>query len=83
MNKRPRAAPPSQPRVLEVPIENTDEVVCDKCQGTAWLAGLHIYRVSRLVSGTPTDVFARVPVFVCAGCGAMIEEKLTTLRIQL
>lgn len=80
MNKNPIQRPP---RVLEVPVENAEEVICEKCQGKAWTAALRFFRVSRLLCGTPNDVYARVPAFVCAGCGAMLEEKLTTLRIQL
>jgi hypothetical protein len=82
MNKQPVPPIPKQ-RVLEVPVENTEPVVCERCQGTAWIDAVRIFRVSRLLSGTPTDVFARTPVIVCAGCGTPKEEAITTLRIQL
>lgn len=80
MNRHPAQGPP---RVLEIPIENADLIVCETCKGAAWFPGFRVYRVSRLLTGTPNDIYPRSPTIVCAACGLPMDEQIKTLKIQL
>jgi len=74
-----------RPRAIEVKIADTEELTCEQCGAAAWQDAVRIFRVSRLLAGTPTDIFARANTVVCAKCGARKDDEtpLQVLHITL
>jgi len=86
-NQRPIPMPRPNKHQVEVKVEDTEELTCEKCGSTTWVNAERIFRVSRLLLATSQDVYARVPAVACSSCGARYEEPdaapLTTLQIAL
>ena len=64
-----------QPR-LNIDLNKTQEVTCDKCGGVVFQEGLMLRKASKFLTGTPLDSLIPLPVFSCASCGHVNEEFL-------
>ena len=64
-----------QPR-LNIDLNKTQEVVCDKCGGQVFQEGLMLRKASKFLTGTVQDAFIPLPVFSCSACGHVNEEFL-------
>lgn len=51
-------------------------VKCPKCKGDILEQAFTIHRISRLLVGSPTDLYPRVPVVYCVRCGTKITEPI-------
>jgi hypothetical protein len=61
---------------LNIPLEKTQEVVCEKCNGKVFQEGLMLRKASKFLTGTTQDALIPLPVFSCAACGWVNEEFL-------
>jgi|688.fasta_scaffold379728_2 hypothetical protein len=64
-----------QPR-LNIDLNKTQEVTCDKCGGVVFQEGLMLRKASKFLTGTMQDALIPLPVFSCAACGHVNEEFL-------
>ncbi len=64
-----------QPR-LNIDLNKTQEVVCEKCGGKVFQEGLMLRKASKFLTGTTQDALIPLPVFSCSACGHVNEEFL-------
>jgi uncharacterized Zn finger protein len=65
-----------QPINLNISLDKTVEIVCDKCSGKVFQEGLMLRKASKFLTGTAQDALIPLPVFSCAACGHVNEEFL-------
>jgi hypothetical protein len=61
---------------LNVSLDQTLPVVCEKCEGIYFEQALHIRRISGLLTGTGQTSYLPIPVFACKSCGHVNTEFL-------
>lgn len=61
---------------LNVSLDQTLPVVCEKCSGMYFEQALHIRKVSGLLTGTGQTSYLPIPVFSCKSCGHVNTEFL-------
>ena len=54
---------------VNVPLELTKALSCDKCKNEVFVPGFLIRRASKLLTGTAQDALIPINVFSCAKCG--------------
>jgi len=54
---------------LNISLDKTTVVVCEKCGGNVFRDGLLIRKASKFLTGTPQDALVPIQVFCCAVCG--------------
>lgn len=59
---------------INVSLDQTDAVVCEKCEGDIWTPAFMIRKVSALLSPTGRDTMLPVQLFVCSKCGHVNED---------
>ena len=64
-----------QPR-LNIDLNKTQEVVCEKCGGKVFQEGLMLRKASKFLTGTMQDALIPLAVFSCSACGHVNEEFL-------
>jgi uncharacterized Zn finger protein len=64
-----------QPR-MNLSIDQTSPVECEKCNGTFFEEALHIRKASGLLTGTGQTTYMPIPVFACKACGHVNTEFL-------
>ena len=64
-----------QPR-LNLSIDQTLPVECEKCNHTFFEEALHIRKASGLLTGTGQTTYMSIPVFACKACGHVNTEFL-------
>ena len=64
-----------QPR-LNLSIDQTLPVECEKCGHTFFEEALHIRKASGLLTGTGQTTYMPIPVFGCKACGHVNTEFL-------
>lgn len=64
-----------QPRI-NLTIDQTQPVECEKCSGTFFQEALHIRKASGLLTGTGQTSYMPIPVFACKACGHVNTEFL-------
>lgn len=67
------------PPNINVSIENTTELTCEKCKGEIFQSGFILRRVSKLLTGQNSDGLIPIPVFYCTSCGHVNNEFLPQL----
>ena len=68
---------PTQPaQQKQVTLEQTTPVVCPNCDGDIFFPGVSFRKVSKLISGAPTDQYIPVEVYTCGSCGEVLQEML-------
>lgn len=65
-----------QPINLNISLDKTVEITCDKCEGKVFQEGLMLRKASKFLTGTAQDALIPLPVFSCAACGHVNEEFL-------
>ena len=61
---------------LNISLDKTTAVVCEKCDSSSFVEGTLLRKASRFVTGTAQDALIPIPVFVCSKCGHVNEEFL-------
>ena len=61
---------------LNIGIDQTTPVLCDKCKGHFFTQTLHLRKASGLLTGTGVPSYVPIPVFACTACGHVNIEFL-------
>lgn len=64
-----------QPR-MNLSIDQTLPVECEKCGHTYFEEALHIRKASGILTGTGQTTYMPIPVFACKKCGHVNTEFL-------
>lgn len=59
---------------LNISLDKTEEVVCEKCNGNVFTEGMLLRKASRFITGTSQDALIPLPVFACAKCGHVNQQ---------
>lgn len=59
---------------LNVDINQTTPVICEKCDCTLFEQALYIRKASGLLTGTGKTSYIPIPVFSCKECGHVNNE---------
>jgi len=59
---------------LNITLDKTIAVVCEKCKNEVFIEGMILRKASRFVTGTAQDALIPIPVFTCSKCGHINEE---------
>ncbi len=65
-----------QQQQLNIPLDQTTAIVCEKCSNNIFIEGLLLRKASRLLTGTAQDALVPVPVFSCSKCGHVNNDML-------
>jgi hypothetical protein len=60
-------------RKLNINLENSDQLVCEKCDCEFFQPVFRIQKVSALVSPTGQPMIVPIQLFGCANCGYVSE----------
>ena len=61
---------------LNVSLDKTVPIVCEKCENEIFIEGMLLRKASRFITGTAQDGIIPIPVFTCSKCGHVNEEFL-------
>lgn len=61
---------------LNISLDQTTPVLCEKCQGHFFEQVLHLRVASGLLTGTGVPTYVPIPVFACKACGHVNTEFL-------
>lgn len=61
---------------MRVGLEQSTALVCKACGHDVFLEASKFRIISKLLIGSQQDAIVPVPVFLCANCGAILEELL-------
>jgi hypothetical protein len=61
---------------LNITLDKTTGVVCEKCENEVFIEGVLLRKASRFITGTAQDALIPVSVFACSKCGNVNEEFL-------
>lgn len=67
---------PENPNTLNISIDQTISVVCEKCDSTLFQNALMMRKVSGLLTGTGQTSYIPIPVFSCMSCNHVNSEFL-------
>lgn len=59
---------------INIPLDQTDEIRCNKCDGTFFASSLYIRKASGFLTGTGKPSYIPIPVFSCINCGHVNKE---------
>lgn len=63
-----------QPIQQQITNPPTTGIECANCQGIFFDQPVLVRKISRLLTGTPTDQIIVVPVLRCSDCGEVLKE---------
>lgn len=61
---------------LNIGIDQTSPVLCEKCGCHFFVQALHLRKASGLLTGTGVPTYVPIPVFACKDCGHVNVEFL-------
>lgn len=61
---------------LNISLDKTQEVTCDKCGHQVFQEGLMLRKASKFLTGTAVDSLIPIPVFCCSVCHHVNETFL-------
>ncbi len=61
---------------LNISLDKTKEVTCEKCGNNVFIEGMLLRKASRLLTGTSQDALIPITVFACSKCGNVNDEFL-------
>jgi predicted RNA-binding Zn-ribbon protein involved in translation (DUF1610 family) len=61
---------------VEIPLEKTTSIACNKCGGEVFVQGFGFRKISKLLTGKPKDEVLPVELFLCGECGEVLNEVL-------
>ncbi len=67
---------------MNITLDKTTPVVCDRCGGQVFKEGLIIRKASKFITGTAQDAIMPIPTFVCAN-GTCSHTNKEFLPIEL
>ena len=59
---------------LNITLDKTTPITCDKCSGQVFTEGLIIRKASKFVTGSTQDSIIPIPTFACSQCGHVNQE---------
>ena len=65
--------PPQQPKI---DLSKATEMECQECKGTVFIPANKFLKVSKIVTGTKNDAIIPVELYLCGGCGEIVQELL-------
>lgn len=65
-----------QPMNVNITLDKTTPVKCEKCENETFIEGVMLRKASRLLTGTSQDAMIPIPVFSCSKCGHVNDEFL-------
>ena len=54
--------------------KNSTSIKCESCEGETFIEVLYLRKISKLLTGAPTDTIAPIPAFQCSKCGHINTE---------
>jgi len=54
--------------------EHGTKILCESCENGTFVEQLHIFKVSKLITGAPDDAYVPMKTFVCAKCSHINKE---------
>lgn len=60
----------------KIQLQDTEQVVCEKCGGKVFQEGLMLRRIPALLTGQGKPGIVPIPTFFCAECGHVNKEFL-------
>jgi DNA-directed RNA polymerase subunit RPC12/RpoP len=67
---------------LNVSLDKTSAISCNKCGSQVFQEGVMLRKASRLLTGTAQDALIPIQVFACMQCGSVNEEFLPSILRQ-
>lgn len=61
---------------LNISLDKTTGMACDKCENEVFIEGVLLRKASRFITGTSQDALIPLSVFSCSKCGHVNEEFL-------
>lgn len=61
---------------LNVSLDKTVPITCEKCDNQTFSEAVILRKVSRFLTGQPQDGLVPIPVFSCTACGHVNNEFL-------
>jgi DNA-directed RNA polymerase subunit M/transcription elongation factor TFIIS len=61
---------------VNITLDKTTGIVCDKCTNETFQEGFILRKASRFVTGTAQDALIPISVFVCTKCSHVNEQFL-------
>ena len=61
---------------LNISLDKTLPLVCEKCGSQVFQEGLLLRKASKFLTGTAQDAIVPIPTFVCSKCGHVNNEFL-------
>jgi len=65
MNKNIKEEQPN----VNVKLTDSTAIRCEKCDCEAFVEGMLLRKVPKLIAGTPQDALVPLPTFACSQCG--------------
>ena len=65
-----------EPQNINISLDKTTAVACEKCENEVFAEGTLLRKASRFLTGTSTDALIPIPLFYCTKCGHTNEEFL-------
>ena len=72
----------SQQMNLNISLDKTKEITCEKCGNNVFQEGVLLRKASRLLTGTAQDALIPIPVFACSKCNHVNDEFLPLQRSE-
>lgn len=66
----------SLPAQLNVSLDQTEEIVCEKCDNKFFQQGIYMRKASGFLTGTGKDTYIPIPVFACLNCSHVNQAFL-------
>jgi DNA-directed RNA polymerase subunit RPC12/RpoP len=66
----------SQEHQLNISLDKTTGMACDKCGNEVFIEGRMLRKASRFLTGTAQDAVIPISVFACSKCGHVNDEFL-------
>ena len=61
---------------INISIDKTTGMSCDKCENEVFLEGTMLRKASRFLTGTTQDALIPISVYACSKCGHVNDEFL-------
>lgn len=73
----------NQQQQINIGLEQTKNVSCEKCDNLYFLQQLRIQKVPGLLTGQSHPTYMPVPVFACSKCGHVNSEFETQYKQEI
>ena len=66
---------------VNVTLDKTTKVECEKCQHDVFTEGLMLRKASKFLTGTAQDALIPIPVFYCSKCQHINSDMMPKLDV--